>query len=203
MHSMEPADTPIDQPTSGAQVMTLLAALRHGETGAADRLFSLLYPDLRQMAHARLRRSGHLTLLDTTGLVHEAYLRLFKAGTLEADDRGQFMAYAARVMRSVVVDFVRRRAADRRGGDAVHIALDDPAAAVSDPRELEVVRVDEALQELAAIDERLVSVVEMRYYAGMTETQVAEALGLSRRSVARDWEKARLYLAAALTGSPV
>jgi RNA polymerase sigma factor (TIGR02999 family) len=203
MHSMEPADTPIDQPTSGAQVMTLLAALRRGETGAADRLLSLLYPDLRQMAHARLRRSGHLTLLDTTGLVHEAYLRLFKAGTLEADDRGQFMAYAARVMRSVVVDFVRRRAADRRGGDAVHIALDDPAAAVSDPRELEVVRVDEALQELAAIDGRLVSVVEMRYYAGMTETQVAEALGLSRRSVARDWEKARLYLAAALTGSPV
>lgn len=198
MRSMENADTPIERPTSGVLVMALLTAIRRGEAGAADQLFSLLYPDLRQMAHSRLRRSGHLTLLDTTGLVHEAYLRLFKAGTLEADDRGQFMAYAARVMRSVVVDFVRRRAADRRGGDVVHVGLDDPAAAVSDPRENEVVRIDEALQELAAIDERLVVVVEMRYFAGMTESQVAEALGLSRRSVARDWEKARMFLAAAL-----
>ncbi len=187
----------LDRQTSGAQVMTLLAAARRGETGAADELFSLLYPDLRRMAHARLRRSGHLTLLDTTGLVHEAYLRLFKVGTLEADDRAQFMAYAARVMRSVVVDFVRWRAADRRGGGVLHVGIDD-AVVGADPREQEVVRIDEALQELAAIDERLVRVVEMRYFAGMTEDQVAEALGLSRRSVTRDWEKARLFLAAAL-----
>ena len=138
-------------------------------------------------------------MLDTTGLVHEAYLRLFKAGTLEAGDRAQFMAYAARVMRSVVVDFVRRRAADRRGGGAVHVELGNRERRCdADPREQEVVRINEALQELAAIDERLVRVVEMRYFAGMTEEQVAEALGLSRRSVARDWEKARLFLAAAL-----
>jgi RNA polymerase sigma factor (TIGR02999 family) len=196
---MDPGhETLVEQPTQGVQVVALLAAIRRGETGAADQLFSLLYPDLRRMAHARLRRSGHLTLLDTTGLVHEAYLRLFKAGSLEAGDRGQFMAYAARVMRSVVVDFVRRRAADRRGGDVVHVGLDESAVSLSDPRELEVVRIDEALEELAAIDERLVRVVEMRYFAGMTEEQVAEALGLSRRSVTRDWEKARLFLAAAL-----
>lgn len=150
------------------------------------------------MAHARLRRSGHLTLLDTTGLVHEAYLHLFNAGSLDAEDRMQFMAYAARVMRSVVVDFVRRRAADRRGGDAVHVGLDDVAGGIADSREHEVVQIDEALQELAAIDERLVRVVEMRYFAGMTEDQVAEALGLSRRSVARAFEKARLFLAASL-----
>jgi RNA polymerase sigma factor (TIGR02999 family) len=198
MRAMEQADTPFERPTSGAMVSTLLSAIRRGEAGAVDELFCLLYPDLRQMAHARLRRSGHLTLLDTTGLVHEAYLRLFKAGSLEAEDRSQFMAYSARVMRSVVVDFVRRRAADRRGGDVVHVDLDDPAAGVSDPRELEVMRIDEALQELAAIDERLVRVVEMRYFAGLTEDQVADVLGLSRRSVARDWEKARLFLASAL-----
>jgi RNA polymerase sigma factor (TIGR02999 family) len=198
MRAMEQPDTKVEGPTSGVQVMTLLAAIRRGEAGAVDSLFSLLYPDLRRMAHARLRRSGQLTLLDTTGLVHEAYLRLFKAGSLEAEDRAQFMAYAARVMRSVVVDFVRRRAADRRGGDVVHVGLDDPAAGVSDPREQEVMRIDEALQELAAVDERLVRVVEMRYFAGMTEEQAAEVLGLSRRSVARDWEKARLFLAAAL-----
>ena len=194
---MDPANESLAQ-TVGAQVMALLVAVRRGDAGAVDRLFGVLYPDLRQLAHSRLRRSGHLTLLDTTGLVHEAYLRLFKADSLEAIDRSQFMAYAARVMRSVVVDFVRRRSADRRGGDVVHVDIDDPAVAVADPREREVVRIDEALEELARIDERLVRVVEMRYFAGMTEDQVADALGLSRRSVARDWEKARLFLATTL-----
>lgn len=196
---MDPGpETLVEGGARGELVVTLLAAVRRGEAGAVDELFGVLYPDLRRMAHARLRRSGQLTLLDTTGLVHEAYLRLFKAGSLDAQDRMQFMAYAARVMRSVVVDFVRRRAADRRGGDVVHVGLDESAADLSDPREFEVMRIDEALQELAAIDERLVRVVEMRYFAGMTEEQVADALGLSRRSVTRDWEKARLFLAAAL-----
>jgi RNA polymerase sigma factor (TIGR02999 family) len=196
---MDPVNESFTQrQTVGARVMALLVAVRGGEAGAVDELFGVLYPDLRQLAHSRLRRSGQLTLLDTTGLVHEAYLRLFQAGSLEAVDRSQFMAYAARVMRSVVVDFVRRRSADRRGGDVVHIDIEDQAEAVSDPREREVVRVDEALAELARIDERLVQVVEMRYFAGMTEDQVAETLGLSRRSVARDWEKARLFLATVL-----
>jgi RNA polymerase sigma factor (TIGR02999 family) len=180
------------------QIAALLAAVRRGEAGAAEQLFGVLYPDLRQLAHGRLRRSGKFTLLDTTELVHESYLRLYKAGSLEAGDQGQFMAYAARVMRSVVVDFVRRRAADRRGGGAVHVELGTESAEMTDPREREVIRINEALEELAAIDERLVRVVEMRYFAGMTEEQVAEALELSRRSVARDWEKARLFLAAAL-----
>jgi RNA polymerase sigma factor (TIGR02999 family) len=180
------------------QIPALLAAVRRGEAGAADQLFGLLYPDLRQLAHGRLRRSGKFTLLDTTALVHESYLRLFKAGSLEAGDKGQFMAYAARVMRSVVVDFARRRAAERRGGGAVHVELGTESAELADSGEEEVIRINDALEELAAIDERLVRVVEMRYFAGMTEEQVAEALELSRRSVARDWEKARLFLATAL-----
>ena len=183
---------------TGARIPVLLAAVRNGEACAVDELFGLLYPDLRQLAHSRLRRSGRFTLLDTTSLVHESYLRLFKAGSLEAADKGQFMAYAARVMRSVVVDFVRRRAAERRGGDAVRVELDADVAAPADPREREVMRIHEALEELSAIDQRLVQVVEMRYFAGMTEEQVAEALQLSRRSVARDWEKARVFLATAL-----
>jgi RNA polymerase sigma factor (TIGR02999 family) len=180
------------------EVTELLAAIRRGEARAVDDLFALLYPDLRQLAHARLRHSGSFTLLETTALVHESYLRLLRAGSLKAGDRGQFMAYAARVMRSVVVDFVRHRVAERRGGDAVHLELGEEVAELADPGEREVVRVNEALQELAAIDERLVRVVEMRYFAGMTEEQVAEALDLSRRSVSRDWEKARLFLADAL-----
>jgi RNA polymerase sigma factor (TIGR02999 family) len=186
-----------EQPAT-LRVAELLAAIHLGESRAVDELFALLYPQLRELAHARLRRSGRFTLLDTTSLVHESYLRLLKADSLQAAERGQFMAYAARVMRSVVVDFVRRRAAERRGGDAVHVGLDEELTELTDPREREVVRVHEALQELAAIDERLVRVVEMRYFAGMTEDQVAEALELSRRSVARDWEKARLFLALAL-----
>ena|SRR5690349_8721184 len=195
---MEHVETGLGQQTSGAQIAALLASIRLGDSVAVDELFTLLYRDLRQMAHGRLRRSGPLTLLDTTGLVHEAYLRLFSAGSLEAQDRAQFMAYAARVMRSVVVDFVRRRAAERRGGDVVHVELNEAEAGISDPREREIMRIEEALQELAAIDERLVRVVEMRYFAGMTEEQVADALAMSRRSVTRDWEKARMFLAAAL-----
>ncbi len=179
-------------------VADLLAAVRRGEAGAVDNIFGLLYPDLRQLAHSRLRRSGRLTLLDTTALVHEAYLRLFEAGSLAASDKGQFMAYAAHVMRSVVVDFVRRRATARRGGGAVHVDLDTETVIPADPRALEVLRINEALEELADIDERLMRVVEMRYFAGMTEEQVGEALGLSRRSVARDWEKARLFLSRSL-----
>ena len=128
----------------------------------------------------------------------ESYLRLFKAGAIEANDRGHFMGYAAQVMRSIVVDFVRRRSADRRGGDAIHVDIDVAAVHISDPREREVLQIHEALQELAKIDPRLVKVVEMRYFAGMTEEEVADALDRSVRSVARDWEKARLFLATTL-----
>jgi RNA polymerase sigma factor (TIGR02999 family) len=181
-----------------SQVTVLLEAVKKGDNNAVERLFALLYDDLRKLAHARLRRSGGLTLLDTTSLVHESYLRLLGSASLEASDRGQFMSYAARVMRSVVVDFVRRRSADRRGGDAVHVALDTEVAHLTDPREREIIRINEALDELAKVDERMVKVVEMRYFAGMTEDEVSEALGVSKRSVARDWEKARLFLAANL-----
>jgi RNA polymerase sigma factor (TIGR02999 family) len=181
-----------------SQVTVLLEAARRGDAGAMDQLFGLVYNDLHQLAHSRLRRSSALTLLDTTALVHESYLKLFNAGSLAASDRNQFMGYAARVMRSVVVDFVRRRMAERRGGDAVHVDLDAAAAQLTDPRERELMQVHEALEELATIDERLVRVVEMRYFAGMTEPEVAAALDVSLRSVSRDWEKARLFLAASL-----
>lgn len=182
-----------------SQVTVLLDASRRGDAAALEQLFDLLYQDLRQLAHAKLRRSGQFTLLDTTGLVHESYLRLFKAGAIDATDRGHFMGYAAQVMRSIVVDFVRRRSTDRRGGDVIHVDLDAAGADVEDAREREVLEIHEALQELSKIDPRLVRVVEMRYFAGMTEEEVADALDRSVRSVARDWEKARLFLATNLT----
>ena len=114
-------------------------------------------------------------------------------------DCGQFMAYAAKVMRSVVVDTIRRRQSERRGGDLVHLQLDEARdVPASDAHESEVLRVHDSLEELAAIDERLVKVVEMRYFAGMTETEIAGVLDVGVRTVARDWEKARLFLQARL-----
>jgi RNA polymerase sigma factor (TIGR02999 family) len=181
------------------QVTELLDASRRGDSAAIDRLFDLLYDDMRQLAHSRLRRSGNFTLLDTTALVHESYLRLIQTGSIEAKDKAHFMGYAAQVMRSIVVDFVRRRSADRRGGDAVHVELDTSTPLPTDPREREVIEVHEALERLSTIDRALARVVEMRYFAGMTEPEVAEALDRSVRSVARDWEKARLFLWASLS----
>ena len=134
-----------------------------------------------------------------TSLVHESYLRLEKSGSVAIGDRTQFMTHAAQVMRSVVVDGVRRRRTERRGGDAVHVALDEAnAVSAGDPRESEVLRVHESLGELAAIDPGLVKVVEMRDFSGMTETEIAEVLGLNVRTVARDLEEARLFLHACL-----
>ena len=201
------------------QVTTLLSAIGHGEQRAFGELYELLYPELRRLAHSRMRRSGEMTLLDTTSLVHESYLRFEASGAVAVRDRGQFMAYAAKVMRSVVVDTIRRRQSERRGGDWVKVELDDthdvPAndlhsnghssvnssaysSAHSSAHDSEVLRVHESLEALAAIDARLVQVVEMRYFAGMTEPEVAEVLGLAVRTVARDWEKARLFLHARL-----
>jgi RNA polymerase sigma factor (TIGR02999 family) len=181
------------------QVTSLLSAIGQGKPEALGKLYALLYPELRRLAHSRVRRNGDMTLLDTTSLVHESYLRFEKSGALKIGDRAQFMAYAAQVMRSVIVDGVRRRQSERRGGDAVHVEfIEETAVAAADPRDDEVMRVHESLEELAAIDARLVQVVEMRYFAGMTESEIAEVLGVTVRTVARDWEKARLFLHASL-----
>ena len=158
-------------------------------------MISHLYSDLRQLAHSRLRRSAPCTLLDTTALVHEAYLRFHRAGYVQISDRPHFLAYAARAMRSIVVDFVRKRGVARRDGGDPN-ALPDPSTLPAG--ESEIIRVDQALRELAAVSERLVRVVEMRYFGGMKEAEIAEALSLTERTVRRDWEKARMVLASAL-----
>jgi RNA polymerase sigma factor (TIGR02999 family) len=176
------------------QVTTLLSSLAKGNSDAFGELYALLYPELHRLAHSRVRRSSDMTLLDTTSLVHEAYLRFENVGAVTFRDRSQFMAYAARVMRSIVVDAVRRRNADRHGGPAVHVELEEAEALPVDSPAGEVLRVHDALEELEAIDPRLVQVVEMRYFAGMTLAEIAAALNLTERTVGRDWEKARLFL---------
>ena len=169
------------------QITSLLSAIGQGERNALGDLYALLYPELRRLAHARVRRSGEMTLLDTTSLVHESYLRFAKSGAVDIGGRAQFMAYAAQVMRSVVVDAIRRRQSERGGGAAAHIEFDEAVAEQAqlalDPRENEVLRVHESLEELAVIDARLVQVVEMRYFAGMTEPEIAGVLGLTVRTV--------------------
>jgi RNA polymerase sigma factor (TIGR02999 family) len=151
------------------------------------------------MAHSRLRGSGPHTVLDTTALVHESYLRLSKAAGLAFPDRARFLVYAGHVMRSVIVDLVRERQSQRRGGDAAHVTLTDSIAADRAPAgEAEILAVHEALDQLARVDERMARVVEMRYYGGMTDAEIGEALGVTDRTVRRDWEEARLFLAVAL-----
>ena len=181
-----------------AELTSLLAAARGGDQAAAGQAFSLLYDDLRRLARSRLRQHQTMTLLDTTSLVHESYLKLVGGSGLAVEDRNHFFAYAARVMRSVIVDFARARLAERRGGDAGHVVLDTALGEKLAMPENDVLRVHEALDVLAEADPRLAQVVEMRYFAGMTEVETAEALGISERTVRRSWDKARLLLIAAL-----
>jgi RNA polymerase sigma factor (TIGR02999 family) len=180
------------------EVTILLQRVGDGDAGARERLFELLYEDLRKLAHSRMRRSETITLLDTTSLVHDAYLRLVDARQLSFEDRGKFFAYAASVMRAIVVDAVRARRADRRGGDATHVVLDTQVVESAEQAEAELISVHDALQDLAKLDERLVRVVEMRYFAGLSEKEIAGSLGVTERTVRRDWEKARALLFSAL-----
>jgi RNA polymerase sigma factor (TIGR02999 family) len=173
---------------------------RSAQAGAVEleTLFVSLYSELSDLARSRLRRMPDATLLDTTSLVHESFLRCVKVERLPLEDRGRFLAYASRVMRSVVVDYLRQRQTERRGGEIVHVTLNtDIAESVCAPEE-RVIRVSEALDGIAAGDPRLVQVVEMRFFAGLTEAEIAASLGVTERTVRRDWRKARLLLSIAL-----
>lgn len=176
------------------ELTDLLRRAQLGDGEAADAVFAATYPELRRLARARLRGTGRHTLLDTTSLVHESYLRFVAARRLGLQDRVQFMRYAGRVMRSVIVDFARRRRALRRGGGAVRV--DSPLERREGARggEAEILGVHEALDELGKLDPRMALVVEMRYFGGMSEGEIAEALAVTDRTVRRDWEKARLWL---------
>lgn len=164
----------------------------------AGPLFDELYDRLRRLARAQLRRHEPITLLDTTSLVHESYLRLAQAGPGSFADRGQFLAYASRVMRFVVIDFIRRHRAPSRGGDLLQVTLDTGLGERLTLHDAQMVRLHDALQDLAQIDERLASIVEMRCFGGLDELQIASALGITDRTVRRHWQKARVLLKAAM-----
>jgi RNA polymerase sigma factor (TIGR02999 family) len=185
-------------PIGMGDVTALLQRARADDPDALNALFELLYDDLRRLARSRLAASGHQTLLDTHALVHEAYLRFQQAGRITLNDREHFLAYAATTLRSIVVDFVRKRKAERRGGDAERVTLDTDVADTLGASDAEILAVHEALDDLAKLDARLARIVEMRYFAGLGEAEIAGALGIGERTVRRDWEKARILLSAML-----
>jgi RNA polymerase sigma factor (TIGR02999 family) len=172
--------------------------VNNGDRDAVDRLLALMYTELHQLAHRRLRSSERNLELETTGLVHESYLRFLSAGRLGVSDRAHFLSYAARVMRSIIVDFVRRHRSERRGGGALHVTLSTNLVDEVHASEEQIIRVNDALEELGHADARLVQVVDMRYFGGLSESEIAEVLDLNERTVRRDWQKARMLLRAAL-----
>lgn len=180
------------------QLTALIARVQAGDSAARDALFAAAYGELHRLARARLRDGGRHTLLDTTALVHESYLRFVRAGELRAEDRRAFFAYASQVMRSVIINSARERIAQKRGGDCLPLKLSTELAAGMPGREDEVLRVHEALELLEKADPRLAQVAQMRYFGGYSEQEIAETLEVTERTVRRDWEKARLILAVAL-----
>jgi RNA polymerase sigma factor (TIGR02999 family) len=171
----------------------LIARVNAGEPGAQDALFATAYPALRELARARLRESGgHAGGLNTTQLVHESYLRLARSARLRAESRREFFAFAARVMREFIVETLRRPHASDTLTLDTRVDVDLPSDAE------EVLRLHDALGALQAAEPRLAQVVEMRYFGGYTEAEIGETLGLTERTVRRDWEKARILLLALL-----
>ena len=181
------------------RLTVLLARVNAGDRAARDALFAAVYPELKRLAHARLHGGGRNTVLDTTALVHESYLRLVQTGALGFDDRRAFFGYASRVMRSVIVDSARARLAERRGGQAEKLTLgSEPALNVAQHDE-HILQVHAALEQLEQADARAAQMVEMRYFGGYTDREIADTLDLTERTVQRDWEKARLLLRAMLS----
>ena len=175
----------------------VLTELRTGQGESLDRLLPLVYQELRSMAHRQLAARGRGGTLQTTALVHEAYLKLVDQSRADWRDRAHFLAVASIAMRHVLVDRAKARVALKRGGDLRRITFDEQAIAVDDQPEA-LVQLDEALERLAEVDPRLVRVVECRFFGGLTEDEIANSLGLTVRTVQRDWVKARMMLRRAL-----
>ena len=172
-------------------ITALLLAWRGGDHSAFDRLFPAVYEELRAIAHRQLARERPGHTLETTALVHEAYFRLVDQTRAQWEDRAHFFAVAANAMRRILVGYARRHRAVKRSGTQVSL---DEATLVADQRAETMVELDEALARLADVDERLVKVVECRFFGGLTEEETAQALGVTARTVRRDWVKAKAWL---------
>jgi RNA polymerase sigma factor (TIGR02999 family) len=177
----------------GSEVTQLLMAHRQGDPEAFDRLLPLVYDDLRRIASRHLRRNRPSNTLDTTSLVHEYYLKVADRPGADWQDRGHFLAIAARAMRQVIIGYARKRGAAKRGGAEQRVTLDERRIAVEEQAEW-LLAVDQALALLGERSERLAQVVECRFFAGLSEEETAAALGVSLRTAQRDWMKAKAWL---------
>ncbi|MDX1997621.1 MAG: ECF-type sigma factor [Thermoanaerobaculia bacterium] len=191
--SRETADAP-------GEITRLLDAHRQGDAGAFGELLPLVYDDLRRLARRQLGRGRPDAVLDTTGLVHELYLKLAGPRGFDSVNRGHFFHLAARAMRQVVIGYARKRSSAKRGGGRVETTLDDGHLAIAEDAE-RLLAVDAALARLGERDPRLVQVVECRFFAGLSESETAEALGTSLRTAQRDWNRARAWLREELAGA--
>jgi RNA polymerase sigma factor (TIGR02999 family) len=174
-----------------------LRAAHAGDRDAANRAYAALYPELLKIARARLRAHQPNTLLDTQALVHESFMRFVEADKIGIGERKHFFTYAAKTMRNIVIDFARRRQAERRGGAAERVTLDTHLLGEG-RQDTSVIDVDNALRELEALDPALAQVVEMRYFGGYTDTEIAAAMEIADRTVRRHWDKARAFMLAQL-----
>jgi RNA polymerase sigma factor (TIGR02999 family) len=174
-------------------VTGLLLSWRQGDAGALDRLVPLVYDELRRVARRHLHRESPGNALQTTALVHEVYLRLVDVDRLTLTGRTHFFAVAATLMRQILVDHARRRRADKRGGGAMTVSLEDASPAVQ-TTSVDVLALDEALDALSAIDVQQCRVVELRFFAGLTIDEAAEALGVSSTTIEREWALAKAWL---------
>lgn len=171
----------------------LIEAVESGDRSAADALFTALYSRLRQVAKRELARHAGLVTLSPTTLLHETYLDMASSDSSLLSDQARFMSYAARVMRGLIIDHVRNRQAQKRGGrfEIMSIASDVPENAIDDR---ELARISDALDELAQAEPALAEIVDLKFFCGFTFAEIAGIRGLSERTVQRNWEKARIYL---------
>lgn len=179
------------------EITRLLHAFREGDRAAMDALFPMVYDELRVSAHQQLRRRRAGQSLDTTALVHDAFLKLIDQRQANWKDRQHFMAVAATAMRHILVDHARRRGAQKRGGDEQRVTFDEGLLQV-ESKALDVLALDQALTALAELDARLGQLVELRFFAGLSVDEIAQFQGVSDRTVKRDWRKARAFLHQAL-----
>ena len=175
----------------------VLSELRSGRREALDRLLPVVYEQLRKIAHRRLGPGERTGTIETTALVHEAYLKLVDQSSAEWRDRAHFFALASVAMRHVLIDRARARTTSKRGGENERVSFDEDSIAVDD-RAFALLEIDDALDRLAGAEPRLARVFECRFFGGLTEEEIAEALGVTVRTVERDWAKARMLLRASL-----
>ncbi len=182
-------------------ITALLHAVASGDRGAVEALVPLVYDDLHALARARRKRWSGDETLNATALVHEAYLRLVERTQAQWYDRKHFYAVASRAMRQLLLNYAERKRAGKRGGDVVHDPELDPADAMDTNRADTIIAVDGLLEKLHALDPQKALVVEYRFYGGLENEEIAEALGISSRTVQRQWQRARAWLHAALDGA--